>query len=368
VSAGGPPDATTHVRLDEETGMTTTTTAHTTTHVAMHHGAPEPARSRRAVLAPAVDRGRQFELAEFTELFDRVRTWTGDDGTKNSSNADQLGRAGRLGPEAVLSALAEVRTGESVSLAMPLNTRPGPDNPRPALHHMVDRCDVEEAEPTCNKDFIGIDYHGKATSHFDALCHIAFRGQLYGGRSSADVVGSHGSTWGAVTHFRHGIVTRGVLLDMPTALELPWLEPGTAILPSHLEEAARRLDIRLKPGDAVLVRSGHDARRSALGAWDADAASSGLHVDAFLHLADSGMALLGADGDSDMRPSPVHGVGSPIHALSLTALGIPLLDNLALTELADACRRHGRYTFALVVAPLVVPGGTGSPVNPLALL
>lgn len=316
---------------------------------------------------PVIDRGRQFAFAEFADLFDRVRAWEG------GSGADELGRAGRLGPEAVLSAFAEVRTGESVSLAMPVNTVSGPDNPRPALHHMVDRCDAagcdaDEAEPTCNKDFIGLDYHGKATSHLDALCHIAFRGQLYGGRSSADVVGRHGSTWGAVTHFRRGIVTRGVLLDIPAALGIPWLEPGTAILPAHLEQAASRLRVRIRPGNAVLVRSGHDARRAALGAWDADAASSGLHVDGFLQLADLGIAVLGSDGDSDLRPSPVRGVGSPIHALSLTALGIPLLDNLALTELADACRRHDRYTFALVVSPLVLPGGTGSPVNPLAVL
>lgn len=62
------------------------------------------------------------------------------------------------------------------------------------------------------------------------------------------------------------------------------------------------------------------------------------------------------------------GVHSPIHALALTALGIPLLDNLALEELSAACAAAGRYEFLLVVAPLVIPNGTGSPVNPIAVL
>ncbi len=59
---------------------------------------------------------------------------------------------------------------------------------------------------------------------------------------------------------------------------------------------------------------------------------------------------------------------SPVHALALTALGIPLLDNLDLEALSVACARTGRYEFLLIVAPLVVPRGTGSPVNPLAVL
>lgn len=96
-------------------------------------GAP-PARGD--VTIPVADGGRRLEPAEFAELFDRVRSWG------PGVPGEDLGRAGHLGPEAVLAALSTIRVGESVSLALPVNTRPGPDNPRPALHHMVDRCDV----------------------------------------------------------------------------------------------------------------------------------------------------------------------------------------------------------------------------------
>ena len=227
---------------------------------------------------------------------------------------------------------------------------------------------VEPPEPSAHKDFLGFDYHGKAVSHLDALCHIGYRGELFGGVASAAAFSSLGSQWAAVTNLADGLVVRGVLIDVPRVRGLERLEPGDGVRAADLEQAEEALSVRIGPGDAVLLRSGHGARRAALGAWDSDAASAGLHVDAMPLLADRGIVLLGGDGDSDVRPSPVAGVHSPVHALALTALGIPLLDNLDLERLSAACAEEGRYEFLLVVAPLVVPRGTGSPVNPIAVL
>jgi kynurenine formamidase len=171
-----------------------------------------------------------------------------------------------------------------------------------------------------------------------------------------------------VTQLSTRLVLRGVLVDIPAVRGVDWLEPGTAVLPEDVLAAEAALGFTIGRSDAVLLRSGHHARRAAHGSWDADAASAGLHLDVMPLLAERGIALLGGDGDSDVRPSPVPGVHSPVHALALTALGIPLLDNLDLEALSGACARAGRYEFLLVVAPLVVPRGTGSPVNPLAVL
>jgi kynurenine formamidase len=261
-----------------------------------------------------------------------------------------------------------VRTGRSVSLSHPIDKHAGADNTRPALHHMVEIGDVDAPEPSAYKDFIGLDYHGKSTTHLDALCHMAFHGQLFGGTPAAEAFTSAGSAWGAVTAMSAGLVLRGVLVDMPAVLDVPWLQPGTAVRAEDLQRAEDRLGFRIGAHDAVLLRSGHGARKAAVGAWDANTASAGLHVDAMPLLAERGIAVLGGDGDSDVRPSPVAGVHSPIHALALAALGMPLLDNLALEELSVACAQAGRYEFLLVVAPLVIPRGTGSPVNPIAVL
>ena len=312
--------------------------------------------------AGGADNGPALTAGEFEALFDRLRRWG------NGADVDQAGTIAGLGDAQRLAALSTVRAGRTVSLSHPIDKYAGPDNARPALHHMVEIGDVEPPEPSAHKDFIGLDYHGKSTTHLDALCHMGYRGQLFGGTAAATAFTSAGSAWAAVTTMAAGLIVRGVLVDMPAVLDVPWLEPGTAVRAGDLVRAEERFGYRIGPHDAVLLRSGHAARKAAVGAWDADGASAGLHVDAMPLLADRGIALLGSDGDSDVRPSPVTGVHSPIHALALTALGMPLLDNLALEELSAACAETGRYEFLLVVAPLVIPRGTGSPVNPIAVL
>ncbi|MGW0885919.1 cyclase family protein [Streptomyces sp. NPDC002671] len=296
----------------------------------------------------------------FDALFEAVRAWgrwaPADRGAWNRVTADHVRRA-----------TAVVRSGTVVPLALPWNTRPGPDNRKPALHHMTDLGDVESPEPTTHKDFIAADYHGKAVTHLDALCHIAYQGQLYDGRTAGDVVDTAGARFGAVSTLGP-LVTRGVLLDLPAVLGIRWLEPGQAVHAKDVAAAERVLDVTIAEGDAVLLRSGHGRRRAELGAWDPDTASAGLHVDAVPLLAERGVVLLGGDGDSDVRPSPVEGVHSPVHALAVAAMGVPLLDNLDLEALSAATAEAGRYEFLLVVAPLNIPGGTGSPVNPVAVL
>ncbi|MFJ9908901.1 cyclase family protein [Streptomyces sp. NPDC101152] len=303
---------------------------------------------------PAVSR------REFDALFDAVCTWglwsSADRGAWNRITADHVRRAA-----------ARVRTGMVVPLALPWNTRPGPGNRKPALHHMTDLGDVEAPEPSTHKDFIAADYHGKGITHLDALCHVAYRGQLYDGRTAREVVDAAGARFGAVSALGP-LVTTGVLLDLPAVLGIRWLEPGRAVHAEDIAVAEKALGVTIGDGDAVLLRSGQVGRRAELGAWDPDTASAGFHVDALPLLAERGISLLGADGDSDVRPSPVDGVHSPVHALAVAAMGVPLLDNLDLEALSAAAAAAGRYDFLLVVAPLNIPGGTGSPVNPVAVL
>lgn len=303
---------------------------------------------------PAVSR------REFDALFETVRTWgrwaPAGRGAWNRVSADHVRRAASL-----------VRSGTVVPLGRPWDTAPAPDNAKPALHYMSDLGDVEAPEPSTHKDFIGVDYHGKGVSHLDALSHIAYRGRLYGGGAARELVGAGGARFGDVSALGP-LVTKGVLLDLPAVLGKPWLEPGQAVHAADVLAAEAALDVEIGEGDAVLLRVGRFRRRRELGAWDADAASAGLHVDAVPLLAERGIALLGGDGDSDVRPSPVEGLHSPVHALAVAAMGVPLLDNLDLEALSAAAAGTGRYEFLLIVAPLDIPGGTGSPVSPVAVL
>ncbi|WKV70866.1 cyclase family protein [Streptomyces sp. PCS3-D2] len=304
--------------------------------------------------------GPTVSRAEFDDLFASVRTWgtwsAADRGAWNRVTGDHVRRAAAL-----------VRSGTTVQLGLPWDTRAGPDNSRPALHYMSDLGDVEAPEPATHKDFIAADYHGKAVSHLDALSHVAYRGRLYDGRPARESVDAGGARFGSVEALGP-LVTKGVLLDLPAVLGAAWLEPGHAVRARDLVTAERALGVTIDEGCAVLLRSGRFRRRRERGPWDTGTASAGFHVDAVPLLAGRAIALLGADGDSDVRPSPVEGVHSPVHALAVAAMGVPLLDNLDLEALSAACAEAGRHEFMIVVSPLRVPGGTGSPVNPVAVL
>ncbi|MFD9209054.1 cyclase family protein [Streptomyces sioyaensis] len=306
------------------------------------------------------DNGPAVSREEFDALFAEVRAWD------RWSPADR-GAWNRVTPDLVRRATALVRSGTVIPMARPWDTSPGPDNSRPALHYMSDLGDLEAAEPCTHKDFIAVDYHGKAVSHLDALSHVAYRGQLYDGRTARDCVDAGGARFGAVSALGP-LVTRGVLLDLPAVRGCRWLTPGRAVHADDIVSAEQALGVTIGAGDAVLLRTGSLRRRQEEGAWDPGEASAGLHVDAMPLLAGRGIALLGGDGDSDVRPSPVEGLHSPVHALALAAMGVPLLDNLDLEALSAAGAEEGRYTFLLVVAPLHIPGGTGSPVTPVAVL
>lgn len=303
-----------------------------------------------------------MDTETFDALFARVSNW----GRWGAD--DQRGTLNLLDDASRAAAMNVVQSGRTVSLSHDLDTVAGPDNTRPAMHYMTQQADVALNEPRVNTDFVGVDFHGKSVTHVDALCHCAFRGRLYNGVDSDTSVGSLGGSVGTVEQLRDGVVGRGVLVDLPRAGAVDWLEPGSAAGLGDLSDALESQKTVRHPGDIVLVRTGHRRRRSELGAWDPSKHSAGLAPKSmeWLHATDA--SLLGGDGDSDSRPSSVEGIESPIHALALAAMGLPLIDNMNLEDLAEACSAAGRWEFLFVMAPLRVPGGTGSPVNPLAIL
>ena len=57
-----------------------------------------------------------------------------------------------------------------------------------------------------------------------------------------------------------------------------------------------------------------------------------------------------------------------VHVLAINALGLHLLDYLQFGDLIPLCERAGRWSFLCVIAPLRLRAGTGSPINPIAIL
>lgn len=303
---------------------------------------------------------------EFDELFAKVCNW-GRWGLD-----DERGTLNYITPEHVRVAAALVRLGRAVSLSLPINTVAGPDDPHPALHYMVRTFDIPSPRGRTQSatDFLGSEVHGNCKTHLDALCHQAYKGKLYNGRP-ADSVTSRGSTILDITAYAQGIVGRGVLLDIPRLRGVKWLEPGEAVTREELEASEKAQGVSLQEGDIFLFRTGHHRRRLELGSWDSGyegEGRAGLHATAMLLLHERKVAAFLPDGDGEAVPGHVEGVGSPIHALQIVAMGMACADNLQFEDLVGECAQKGRWEFMVVAAPLRLPGGTGSLFNPLAIL
>jgi kynurenine formamidase len=306
--------------------------------------------------------GPRLTEQQFCALFKHLR-----DGLPWGAG-DRRGALNFLTPATVLTAMAEVRQGRCVSLASPIRDEAAADNPDPAVHQMTGTAaDAKPEGLSFATDRFSMNVHGNADSHIDALCHVMFDGSLYNGVPASSVTGK-GAAELSIGLAADGIVGRGVLLDVPAVRGTEWLEPGDHVTEADVLAAEQAQGVRIGRGDLLFIRVGHGQRRRQQGAWDAASARAGLHPSVMPLLADRQIAVLGSDSNNDTAPSMAEGVDFPVHVLAINALGLHLLDYLQFESVLPVCVRSARWTFLCVIAPLRLQQGTGSPVNPIAIL
>ena len=293
------------------------------------------------------------EMRGYRQRFSNWGRWGAD---------DQRGTVNHITPDVRTAAAALVREGRTVSLSHPLAKRPGPRNLNPVQHHML------STGPVFSGDYIGIAYHGLVNTHLDALCHVfAEDGRLYNGFPASDVT-AQGARSDSIDAYREGIVTRGVLYDIPRLRGVEYLDPGEPVHSWELADAARAQGIEPRAGDAVIVRSGlapfYRDHQEAHG----PVPRPGVHGSVVEFLYETSAALMSWDALDAAAPGwATNEWMLPVHQICVPYLGMPLLDNASLEPLATTCAELGRWEFCLVVAPLVLEQGTGSPVNPIAM-
>jgi len=327
------------------------------------HGKRTLVRQVVRIAAAVVDKqASEVSAAEFDALFDELCTWN------RWREHPERGALNYVTPEQVAAAASLARTGVTVTLSRPLPTERRADNPAPADHHMTMLTDVDIGSGSVRftKDYIGADYHNDGHSHIDAFCHVAYRGRFYGGVPETAVT-SQGAEADGIEVLENGLLGRGVLLDIPRVRGVPWLEPGDHIYPDELEAAETGQGVEVRAGDILLVRAGHPRRLAELGPWDTRDARAGFHPTAMRFVAERRVAALGSDGNNDTAPSTTEGVGFPVHVLTLNAMGVHLFDWLQFEDLVAHCESTSHWDFLFVAAPLRVSGGTGSPLNPIAV-
>ncbi|MDP6580542.1 MAG: cyclase family protein [Vicinamibacterales bacterium] len=295
---------------------------------------------------------RPRNVEEFDAMFQELNNWGrwGDD--------DELGTMNLITAEKTREAAALVRSGITVSLAHNPMPDEFPDNPDAAFNHTMGR--------SLRSDTYEFTYHGYGVSHMDSLCHFLWNDRLYN-----DIAPSASTPEGCgklgIQNLKSGIITRGILLDFPRLKGVPYLEPQTPLYVEDIEAWEEQAGVRVSPGDVIFVRTGRWARRAELGPWQVSGNSAGLHASVLPWIKERGVAAVGSDVATDVMPSLVEGIGQPVHTMLIAGFGTNIFDNMDLEALAEAAASENRWEFMLTAGPIPVEGGTGSPLNPIAV-
>jgi kynurenine formamidase len=273
---------------------------------------------------------------------------------------DQRGALNLVDERARKRGLAAVTRALPLSLGLPVQAGAAPHAAiRPDVQHLMLRDGGDYAAGLPERPGLGyaddmliMACHG--TTHLDALSHVWQDGKMWNGISSSEVTSRGARRAGIET--TGPVVTRGIFVNLPHDDDSP-------IRADQIEDAISAIETTPEPGDALLIRTGWLARwrngSASLSQWPGvDASVVGL-VDRW------DLALVGCDNISvEVEPSGDPTCTLPVHVALIRDRGIFLLELLDLEELAA----HSATTFLLVLSPLKIVGGSGSPVAPTVVL
>ena len=276
---------------------------------------------------------------------------------------DEIGALNLITPAKRRAAAALVREGFTVSLASTAQIERTIDNPCPVSWEMV------SASPRGASDTVAYPcIHGAGTTHIDGFAHRFFDGKMWNGYPIADLVTmEEGAKKNSILTMKDGIVTRGVLYDLPRLKGVPYLEPGTRVFVEELEAWEEQAGVKVGAGDAMLFRWGRWARQDAIGPFNTGAEAAGLDNSVIPWLKARDVALLGWETPGYVPRPPGDLPRLALHDFALTMLGVHLLDRADFDALAEAAAARNRWEFMLTIGLLPIPNGTGSPVNPIAI-
>jgi kynurenine formamidase len=299
---------------------------------------------------------------QFDALFEQV------DNAQRWGETDQKGTLNHITPESRRMAAAEVRDGVTVSMAREMIGGTGQDLSEPLQLRFMALSDTllgpADGSVMWAMEQMEFTYHGFIFTHVDALSHMSYNDRIYNAPAAAGPDGA--PIRGTVGEMRDGIVTRGVLVDVPRLRNIPYLEGDVTVTVADLESWEQQTGVSVRSGDVLLIRSGLWARVAELGPDGPGEPGPRIHPTVALWLHERGVAALGADFN-DGAPLLVPGINAPLHVLTLVAMGMPLFDNMDLEEISREAATRSRHTFLFMAAPLNIRGGTGSPLNPLAV-
>jgi len=284
---------------------------------------------------------------------------------------DERGALNLLTPEVVLAGMKAAKTGKTYNLGLPVSRYGTPVFPyrgAPQRLTLTSHLDEEMNIPYgavpgvgANEDVLVVPAHNG--THMDALCHVYADKQYYNGKPAESFTSHNGAPWCGIEK-TGGFAGRAVVLDLAKHQGVEWLEPGTNITADDLDACLKATGQTIGRGDILLVRTGWlDLFADVTARMEEPPfMQPGLGASTVDWIAGHDLAAVGCD-NAAVEVIPFDGPFLSLHIELLVKRGITLLEHLVLTPLCA----DGVTECFLTVAPLLVTGGTGSPINPVAI-
>jgi kynurenine formamidase len=291
---------------------------------------------------------------------------------------DQRGTLNYIAPEAIRDAATLVKSGTTIRMGLNYDSNgpqiPGPSGRFNPIHTMTRH--AGDAELAASPSPMAFGYADdivtmplQCSTQWDGLAHIFYDKQMYNGYSTSAVLGG-GALKNGIEWLCHGVIGRGVLLDVARHKGLDILQPAYAITATDLQACADAQGISMKTGDILLVRTG-TMRRLLAGdrqAYMDPASNPGLSFHSLEWLHDNRVAVIACDNYAvEVRPSEIEGIRLPFHHVAIRDMGMLLGEIFNFEDIATACAADGVYEFLFTGSPLPITGAVGSPLNPLAV-
>jgi kynurenine formamidase len=294
--------------------------------------------------------------------------WRADDGLGLLNLVDERKRL--EGRDAIRSGVA-ISLGFELREGVPQPPGSGRINPQHLMTELPSDAPADWDGPVFADDQLTMAVH--AATHWDALSHCFHGGRMFGGIDAAEVT-TKGAAHNDIVPAARRLVTRGVLADVAAHRGVEVLPAGHSIGAEELHEVLDAQGVEVRPGDALLVRTGLLGATVRSGAWheftehgDFFPNTPGVAVDALPLLHELGVCAIACDNwavEQLTGGAPLF----PVHELALVYMGMLLGENFELDALAEACAATGRWEFLFAGQPLPIRGGVGGPVNPMAVL
>jgi len=298
------------------------------------------------------------------ELGKKLSNWGrwGDD--------DEVGTLNFVTPEKRVEAATMVKTGKIVDLGMPFDKN-GPwvsggwrNNPQHIMTLLPSDSARSPDEMIAADDMVVMGL--QAATQWDGLAHVGYGGYFYNGVPAAAVNNFQGASKNAFPKVLPHLISRGVLLDVARLKGVDRLPFSYEITADDLSAAEERQGVQVRPGDILLLRTGHykyflEGDRDSFNGLE-----SGPGLDAAQWFYDKQIAALALDNWAcEVYPSPVPGSTIPFHQVVIRDMGLTLGEMFNLETLADDCEDDGVWEGMFSGVGLNVTGSVGSPLTPM---